>query len=120
MTNSKLLKLTVMTMVAAAAFTTQVASAEGVLCDDWSYNDPSCSAYIKSSGNIAEGNVKQTTAGVFCEDWSFNDPSCPAFPSTTAAGGMQPSGEVMKSGTEGSQCADWSFNDKSCSAFIIR
>lgn len=117
MTNNKFLKLAVMAMISSAAFTAQVASAGGLSCDDWSFNDQSCSAYIRPSGKMAEG-VQQAITGVFCADWSYNDPSCPAFPTATAAGGMQPSGAGMRGTAEGPLCSDWSFNDKSCSASI--
>ena len=120
MTNNKFLKLVVMAMISSMAFTAKVALAEGVSCGDWSFNDPSCSAYIKPSGKMAESNVKPDTVGVNCADWSFNDPSCPAFPTKTAAGGMQPSGVDMRGAVDGPQCSDWSFNDKNCSAFIRR
>ena len=120
MTNSKLLKLAVITLGSAMALTAQIVSAEGMSCADWSYNDASCSAHIQSSGTMAESSIKQTTAGAFCADWSYSDPSCPAFPSATAAGSMQPSEAGMKGGIESSQCSDWSYNDKSCSAYITR
>lgn len=116
MTNSKLLKLAATSLISALALTSQLASAEGAFCNDWNFNDPSCSSYIKPSGKQAESNVKPIAVGVFCEDWSFNDPSCPAFHTATAAGGMQP--VSMKGGTEGPLCSDWSFNDSSCSAYI--
>lgn len=83
--NSKPCKLAAMAVASAIIFHSANALAEGALCSDWSYNDPSCPAYIKQSTKaappvqIAENNVKQPSAGVFCADWSYNDPSCPAY-----------------------------------------
>lgn len=115
MTDNKFLKLAVIAMVASLAFTAKVASAGGLSCDDWSFDDSSCPAYIAPSGRMAESTTP-ATVGMQCSDWSFDDPSCPAFSSATAAGGMEP---VSTGGAEeGAKCSDWSFYDKGCSAYI--
>lgn len=85
MTNSKPFKLAVTALASVAIFHSANALADGAFCSDWSYNDPSCPAYIKQSEKsappvkIAENNVKQSSTGALCADWSYNDPSCPAY-----------------------------------------
>lgn len=88
MINRKSLKLAVTTLTSIAIFHSAHALADGALCSDWSYNDPNCSTYIKSSAQmtdatppikIAENNAKQSSTGTLCSDWSYNDPSCPAY-----------------------------------------
>ncbi len=46
-------------------------------CDDWSYNDSGCSAYLGRdvTGKAAYGRMtgeEQTAAVPLCFDWSFN------------------------------------------------
>lgn len=82
MSNKKSFKLAVITLASVAIFHSVNALADGALCSDWSYNDPSCPAYIKASGNstppvqIAENSAKQSSTGTLCADWSYNDPNC--------------------------------------------
>jgi len=88
MKNRKSFKLAVTTLASIVVFHSAHALADGALCSDWSYNNPNCATYIKSSEKIAdatppikiaENNAKQSSTGAFCSDWSYNDPSCPAY-----------------------------------------
>lgn len=110
MTKNKLLAFALASSI-AMVLTAQVASAEeGASCGNWSYNDSSCSAYIKPSGMKAAANEKVQVEAENCGDWSYNDPSCSAY--------IKPSGMKAEVGGIGSgnttQCALGNFNATHC------
>jgi hypothetical protein len=113
MTNSKLLNFAVvaLALVSSIAIDAQVASAaDGPACGNWSFNDPSCSAYINPSGMQAEVSAKTHVEAANCGNWSFNDPSCSAY--------IKPSEMKAETGTFGSDnakvCSLGNFNANHC------
>jgi hypothetical protein len=114
MTNSKLLKLAALALVSATALTAQLAFADNASCGNWSFNDSSCSAYIKPSVKAAEANVTASAEPASCGNWSFNNPSCSAYIKPSA----KKAEAIVSASAEPASCANWSYNDASCSAYI--
>ncbi|MEW5943921.1 MAG: hypothetical protein AB1710_08730 [Pseudomonadota bacterium] len=130
---SKLTSLLAWTVLIAAmiggnaAYAAMGEEMSGRACEDWSFNDSNCPAYIAPSltteGKPAFGAPSgglEMKEGLGCEDWSFNTPGCSAYIDRTAMAGKpafgEPSGGLeMK---EGLGCDDWSFNDSNCRAYI--
>ncbi len=111
-TNGRFLNLAALALVSSLAFPAQMAlAAEGASCGNWSFNDPSCSAYIKPSGKMTEKtNEMVSSEPASCGNWSFNDPSCSAY--------LKPSGKQTEVGTFGSGntnvCSLSMFNSSPC------
>jgi hypothetical protein len=101
---------------------------EALSCEDWSFNDSRCSAYLApSTGKAAYGEPSgtvmrsETEIPLSCEDWSFNNPQCPAYLARTTgkAAYGEPSGKMTGSETEiPLSCEDWSFNNPQCPAYL--
>lgn len=104
-----------------------------VSCEDWSFNEQGCAAYIDSklaseSGKAAFGTpssvMPMSTEKSSCADWSYNDSGCPAYIERTsfaagkAAYGMPSEEGGIMSGRALMSCEDWSYNDSNCPAYI--
>lgn len=133
--NSKLIAILAWAVIGGAAMSGNLAYAamdeymSSRACEDWSFNDPNCPAFLAPSmtteGKPAFGTPStgmEALEGRGCEDWSFNDSNCSAYIDRTAGAGKAafgiPSGEISMPADLSLSCEDWSFNDSRCAAYI--
>lgn len=103
------------------AYADAMAPAGGVVlnlsCDDWSYNNSGCRAFLPtSSGKAAYGEparmgMQTAKAGGFCDDWNFDQHCRPGLREGKAAFGEPTRILPAHCTVDGN---DWNYNDPSC------
>jgi hypothetical protein len=91
----------------------QGASDKSAACSDWSFNNPSCAAYLNQPAQSPQATPASAKEPAACADWSFSDASCPAYlgkPGPRAA--VEPRTQTALS------CADGSEGDPGCAAYV--
>lgn len=87
-------------------------------CDDWSYNNPGCRAFLPTAtGNAAYGEPsgmgmqKAMARGAFCDDWNFDSHCRPGIAEGNAAFGEPTQTLPAHCRVDG---YDWNYQDPAC------